>query len=148
MKPTLHEKPGYRPISDTDVALDGDAVYEDDNYIIRIYKGFSNDGGSLKWWMSLVVRILPFDPRVVYSFFFHDFIYRTHLLSRKIGDRILWNIQAMEPAPKYWQRWTIWICLRAGGWKAYNEKTPASIKEARKFGEVTKKRTLAPMVIK
>lgn len=139
---------GVEPASEKEMATTGDLVYESPKYIIRVYKGFRTDGGSLRWWMSLIVRILPFDPRILMAFILHDFIYRSHLLSRAIGDRILWDVMKIKPSPNFLQRWIIWFCVRIGAYFAYWSKSDKDIKEARKFGEIIYKGRLKGTVIK
>ena len=150
MKPHFVQFCGYRPnpANGYEVVLDGDLVFETDDFIIRIYAGFASDGGSLPRITWTLLGIAPFDVRCVYGFFVHDFLYRSQLLSQKIADDTLYNILSIPPSPNAVQRYLIWSNLRLWGWQAYNAKTPAEIKEACKFGEITRKRTLAPMVIR
>ena len=150
MNPHFQQLCGYRPNPENDyeVRLDGDLIFENDDCIIRVYAGFASDGGSLPRLTWTLLGITPFDTRCVYAFFIHDFLYRSHLLSQAKSDAILAEILTIPPSPNAVQRWLIWANLQLWGWKAYNGKTQTEISEACKYGEITRKRTLAPIVIR
>jgi hypothetical protein len=149
MKPTMMQKCGYapNPANDYEVILDGDLVYEDDDYIIRVYCGFASDGGSIPQIVWTLLGISPFDPRCVYGFFIHDALYGSHLLSRAISDGILDKVLGIPPCCNAFQRWLIWSRLRLYGWIAYNGKTGKQIEECKKFVEVVEKKKLKSTVL-
>jgi hypothetical protein len=140
---------GYRPKegSDTDISLDGDLVYENDYYIIILYKGFCSDGMSIPALIWSIIQLSPFDVRCAYGSFVHDFLYSSQLLDRAIADEILDEILQIKPRPNWTQRWLVWTHLRMYGWVAWNGKTEEQIAEARKMGEVIYKQRLTKAVL-
>lgn len=131
-----------------DVILTSDLQYESDDYIIRVYAGFVSDGGSLPRISWTLLGIFPYSPECVLSFFLHDFLYSSQLLTRCQSDGLLYEVLQIPPACSKLQSWLIWAHVRLYGWMAWHRRHPETIHKARNFGEITRKRTLAPMVIK
>jgi len=148
MKPTLTEKPSYIPITRREVILQGDLVYEDTSYIVRVYDGYKTDGGSLPRLSWTFLGITPFSPSCVFAFFLHDFLYQSQLLTRRTSDGLLYTVLSIPPRCNFVQRWLIWSHVRLYGWIPWRNKTPRTITEGRKFGEVIRKRHLHRSAIK
>ena len=144
----LKSHPGYMAVSASDVVLEDDLVYENDKYIIRVYKGFRTDGGSIPRISWTLLGITPFDPRCVYAFFIHDWLYSSETLSRSSADAILDEVLKIKPSPNAVQRWLIWSHVRMYGWLVWARHTSESVKEARHFGEIIYKGKLLKTVIK
>lgn len=142
----LITKPGYKPVTGNEVVLEDDLAYENNDYIIRVYKGFRTDGGSIPRISWSLLGITPYDPRCVYAFFLHDFLYQSELLSRKHADAILDEVLKIPPCCNAIQRWLIWSHVRLYGWMVWKGHSKQSITEARKFGEVVYKGKLRGVV--
>lgn len=125
-----------------------DLVYENDKYIIRVYAGFRTDGGSIPRISWTLLGITPYDPRCVYSFFIHDWLYASEVILRADADAILDEVLKIKPSPSGFQRWLIWSHVRMYGWIVWNRHTDKSVIEARKFGEIIYKGKLLKTVIK
>ena len=148
MKPQILTRPGYAPIGESTVILNGDLIFENDNFKIIVCKNFITDGGSLPRLSWTILGITPFSPSCVYSFFLHDFLYCSELLTRKQADDILYECLAIAPACNLAQRWLIWSHVRAYGWMVWASHTAETIEQGRKFGEVVIKVKLNKSVLK
>lgn len=144
----LHTHPGYSPSPPCEVTLCDDLAYENSDFIVRVYRGYRCDGGSIPRVSWSLLGITPYDPRCVYAFFLHDFLYQSELLTRKQADYILAEVLAIPPCCNAVQRWLIWSHVRAYGWIVWRNHTPTTVMEGRKFGEVVKKNKLNKTVIK
>ena len=141
-------RPKYDAInSNPDVILCDDLVYENDKYIIRVYTGYISDGGSIPRFSWSILGVTSYDPRCLYAFFVHDFLYQSELLTRKQADDILAEILAIPPSCNAVQRWLIWSHVRAYGWMTYMNHSKETVSEGRKMGEVITKRPLTKAVL-
>lgn len=150
MKTTLKTHPSYRPsLGDPrNVCLTENLIYEDDDYIIEIFAGYSgSDGGSLPRLSWSLLGITPTDGRCIYGFLIHDFLFQTHYLSYLESNKVLARILAIHPSCEDIQQdlinWHVW----AYGWIPYLLKSRRTISKTRKFGKVTRKRHLSPAVL-
>lgn len=144
----LQTHPAFTPNPPMEVTLKDDLVYENDKYIIRVHAGYRCDGGSIPRAVWTLLGVTPFDPRCVYAFFIHDFLYQSELLGRSINDALLYEVLCIEPRCNFVQRRLILRAVRCFGWMAYRDHTQESIEEGRKFGEVVEKKKLLKTVIK
>jgi len=142
MKPQFLTHPGDSPITGFTVILDGDLIFENDKYFIKVKKSFITDGGSLPRISWSIIGITPFDPRCRYAFFLHDFLYQSESLTRAENDTILSEALKIPPSCSSFQNWLIWSHVRAYGWMAYKSHTPATIEQGRKAGEIVTKKKL------
>jgi len=146
---TIHTRPGFDAInSHPDVILKGDLVYENDKYIIRVCGGFITDGGSIPRISWTLLGITPYDPRCVYAFFLHDFLYQSELVSRIAADEILDEVLQIPPSCNSVQRFLIWSHVRLYGWLVWKRHTPETIEQGRKMGTVTRKAKLYRSILK
>jgi len=142
VKPQILSKPAYMPIGRNTVILCDDLVFENEKYFIRVKKNFITDGGSLPRLSWSLLGITPFDPRCVYAFFLHDFLYQSESLARAENDTILSEALKIPPSCNAFQNWLIWSHVRAYGWMVYKSHTPATIEQGRKAGEIATKKKL------
>lgn len=148
MKPQILTRPGYAPIGDSTVILQDTLIFKNDLFTIKVYKNFITDGGSLPRLSWTLLGITPFSPSCVYSFFLHDFLYCSALLTRKQADDILYECLAITPACNLAQRWLIWSHVRAYGWIVWRNHTDETVAQGCEFGEVIIKAKLNKSVIK
>ena len=98
---------------------------------VFIRKGFKSDLVSLPW----ILRILASTTgRWTKAGIFHDFLYRTHFLSRKECDAIFYKIMKDCRVPK-WKRTIAYYLVRCFGGLPY-KKMKKEINEQRKYGYV------------
>lgn len=67
------------------------------------------------------------EPAVV-----HDWLYYAAITDRATADNVLLEAMTVMDLP-WWQRWPIYLGVRAGGWKAWNDHRKAGHPEAGKF---------------
>lgn len=145
----LNTRPGFTPAPDNEdpffERLDGDLVYENDKYIIRVYAGYKSSG-SIPRWLWSILGVTPNDPRCKYGWAVHDLLYQAEYLKRSINDVILYEILSIPPRCNLVQRQAILRAVQCFGWWTYRQHTRTSIAEARKFGEVVYKGKLRGVV--
>lgn len=124
------------PVDDKNVALDATLVYVSKKYIIRIYKGFQFDGGSIPRICWTALGITPFDPRCVASFCLHDWLYSAETRRRKTCDKIFYE-SLRDKKRIDWLRCNLMYCaVRIFGEAIWKKHTEESIAKARYFGEI------------
>ena len=141
----LKTRPAFLPAPPYDLELNDDLVYENDRYIIRVYKGYKSSGSIPRFCWSWL-GVTPTDPRCVYAFCVHDFLYQSELTDRTTADNILYEILCIPPRCNLVQRRLIYRAVRTFGWLAYRSHTAQSIEEGRKFGEVHEKKKLGTVI--
>jgi len=135
-KSGLITRPPYEALPPRQVKLHDILIYENDKFRIEVFKDYRSDGGSLPRFSWSLLGITPFDPRCIYAFILHDFLYQTHLLQRKEADGILNDVLAIPPACNALQRWLIYVHVRLWGWIPYWLKTQEITESGCKFGKV------------
>lgn len=151
MIPTLITHPSYRPKASNPryVYLTEDLVYEDNDYIIRLYAGYDgSDGGSLPRFSWTIIGITPTDGRCIYAFLIHDFLFQSHLLSCLESNEVLSRVLAIHPSCNHIQQYMINDHVFLYGWIPYYLKSQRVITKTRKFGEVHRKNKLLGTIIK
>ena len=134
--PCLHSHPAYTPAPPYNVILHGDLIFENDNCIVKVRRGFVSDGGSIPRIFWSLLGVTPYDPRCVYAFILHDYLYRSESVPRLVADRILLEVLQIEPRCRLLQRLAIWAAVRLAGWLAWLDHNPLSVIEAHGQGQV------------
>lgn len=100
-----------------DYSLLSDVYFETNKWCIYVSKGFRFDGASIPrmFWEEIGC---PID--FVYAGCIHDALYRTHLLSRKEADYILY-LALIESGVSKVQARVMYLAVRAGGQQAYDD---------------------------
>lgn len=104
-------------IDDNNSFLLEDLVYQSEllQDTIRVPRGFISDGSStprvpLIFWL--------YGNRSHREGFLHDFLYRTHLVTKKIADNIFF--EAMESRGKpFYIKWGMYLGVKFGGFSSY-----------------------------
>ena len=100
--------------------------------IISIRSGFRTDGASIPVPLRRFIGN-PFDTVRLIAAVCHDAIYATHIVPRIVADIIYYlALRECSHMPRAYA-FAEYLALRAGGKDAWNEKTPKSIAENRKF---------------
>lgn len=100
--------------------------------IISIRSGFRTDGASIPVPLRRFIGN-PFDTVRLIAAVCHDAIYATHIVPRIVADIIYYlALRQCSHMPRAYA-FAEYLALRAGGKAAWNEKTPESIAENRKF---------------
>lgn len=91
--------------------------------------GFYTDFASVPR-LGIVYSLLgdrAHEPAVI-----HDWLYYSALISRDMADNVLFEAMGVLGLP-WWQKWPIYMGVRIGGWKAWNDHRKAGHPEAGKF---------------
>lgn len=97
--------------------------------IITVPMGFYTDFASVPR-LGIIYAMLgdrAHEPAVV-----HDWLYYAAITDRKMADDVLLEAMGVMDLP-WWQKWPIFIGVRAGGWKAWNDHRKSGHPEAGKF---------------
>ena len=97
----------------------GDLKYQSElfNGIIVAPVGFLTDFASVP---RVPIAYTAFGDRAHRESTLHDFLYFTALVSKVMADKIF--LEAMKARNKqFWVRWSMYIGVRVGGSKAWNE---------------------------
>ncbi len=90
---------------------DGDAT-------ITVPAGTRTDLASIP---RLLTPLLPVNDTHRAAAVLHDYLYRTHVVSRRLADKIF--RQAMEElGVSAWKRWAMWAGVRLGGWVGWRKR--------------------------
>lgn len=100
-------------------------------HVVSVKKGFITDLISLPWILRLVS--LP-TGRWARASIFHDFLYKSRLLSRKEADQFLYKIMTLDNVAE-WKATGAYFIIRLFGWYRYNKYTKTQEKY-RKYGNV------------
>jgi hypothetical protein len=128
--------PPYFATPPSKVTLFNSLIYVNDKYQIEVFADYESDGGSLPRFSWSLLGITPFDPRCIYAFLLHDYLYQSHILPRAEADTVLNEVLAIPPACNGLQRWLIYVHVRLYGWIPYSAKTAEMQEDGRKFGKV------------
>jgi hypothetical protein len=128
--------PPYQPLPPYQVRLHDILEYSNNKYTIKVFAGYRSDGGSMPRIVWSLLGVTPFDPRCVYAFILHDFLYQCHLVQRKEADQVLDEVLAIEPACSRLQRWLIYVHVRMWGWIPYWSKPDESVEAGRWHGKI------------
>ena len=103
------------------------------SFYIEIKRGFETDFGSIPkfYWF----RVAPMGTSLV-AFLVHDALYMGEFFDQKTDDIIMYNIQKWLGVGLT-RRWACERAVRNFGHIVWNNHTPESIAEARKFVSVT-----------
>lgn len=108
------------------VELAEDWYFKIDDRIIWIPKGYICDGASIPRAFWSVVGS-PFDPENEIGAWAHDYLYLTHLTTKKVADEVgfqLWR----QAGKSLWASRLMWFAVsKFGGWAWKN--TPENEKE-------------------
>jgi hypothetical protein len=91
--------------------------YKGWEHIIGIKKGFKTDLVSRPWPLALFAAPTG---RWGYAAIFHDFLYKTHLVSRKEADEVFYKIMK-DTNVKFYKRFLAYWAVRLLGWHSYKE---------------------------
>ena len=104
-------------IDDENSFLLEDLIYQSKIYkgIITVPRGFVSDGSSTP---RVPIIFLLYGDRSHREGFLHDFLYRTHLTSKKMADDIFF--EAMESREKsFFLKWGMYLGVKLGGFSSY-----------------------------
>jgi hypothetical protein len=99
--------------------LTSDLIFIDEHGFYHVIpKGFSTDGGSIP--KALRWLITPFAPHMAEQFVLHDWFYRSHTVTRKRADQILY-VSAQGRVHNI-KRKSIYRAVRLAGSSAYKKR--------------------------
>ena len=99
------------------VPLEYHVGHADSSEVITVPEGFITDFASVPrafWWL------LPPAGKYAGAALVHDYLYRTHLYSRKDADDIFLEAMEVLQVPR-WKREIMYYAVRMFGWKAYSK---------------------------
>jgi hypothetical protein len=101
---------------DTIFILSEDVKYTWRGVTYTIPKGFVSDGASIPRWLWTLVGH-PFSMRYMRQALFHDYLYKTQVLSRYEADRVLYD--DTKGKCSWFRRVAIFTAVRMFGWIAW-----------------------------
>lgn len=79
-----------------------------------IAPGYISDGASVPFILWGVISP-PVDPRTLVPSIKHDWLYETHLVTRRVADRYYRDDLVRNRFPVFLS-YAVWIGVRSGGW--------------------------------
>lgn len=79
--------------------------------------GFVSDGASIPKIFWPVITS-PFNPKIIRGAIIHDYLYRVHVVSRRVADEKLRSVIISDGFPKETSE-TVFSAVRVGGKSAY-----------------------------
>lgn len=105
-----------------------DIIYEDDEFIITLLKGFEADGASTPSFLWSIIGC-PFGEKYTRAAFFHDMFYRSGVFSRKMSDYIFLKMMLADGVDRAKAR-AMYLGVRAAGSSSYlGMGSPAKFRE-------------------
>ena len=111
--------------------LEQELIFKGWEHEVGIYKGFISDLVSLPWILRLLASPTG---RWAHASLFHDFLYRTHLTTRREADQIFFKIMRDFDVPD-WKSKGAYYLVRLFGSIAY-KKYKKDVDMYRKYGYV------------
>lgn len=111
--------------------LEQELLFEGWEHRVGIYKGFVSDFVSIPWMLRLLASPTG---KWSHAALFHDFLYKTHLASRKEADEIFFKIMRDFKVPD-WKSKGAYYLVRLFGSYAYR-KYKHRVDSYRKYGYV------------
>lgn len=91
-------------------------AWDDDLGRIEVPLEFVTDLGSIP---KIFQNVISPEGRPLRAYLIHDYLYATQRFTRAKADACLMRMMAALRVPWY-ERWTIYLAVRAGGWSAWN----------------------------
>lgn len=94
-------------------------IWKCKDYYFEIPEGFRYDGASVPWIASRLFprKGRPYDRAAC----LHDYLYATHLLTRKQADKLFYKAMLSDSVSK-WRAYIVYQAVNLFGSSAYNAK--------------------------
>lgn len=88
---------------------------------VLVKKGFLWDGASIPSFAWSILGLNPFSSEVVRAGLCHDWLYRTHLMSKDNSDKVFKRIMEYEALLPEWKINVMYLAVKWYGQSSYDE---------------------------